>query len=237
MSPYHCNVGKRQSFVNGGCARQCAQPREGIQGTTQVPNHHLNQLVIVMDMDLSLYSIKSVLILDNEGKRIFTKYYSPPNSKEHDDLDNLSYQLEFEKGLFSKTNKQNADVIIYDQRVVVYKQVVDVSIYIVASNLDENETMLYQVVVGLRDALEILLKRSVDKRTILENYDLVALAVDETVDGGIILESDPVIISSRVSRAPINEPSLNIELSEQGLMNAYQFAKGKLSERLRQQFA
>lgn len=191
--------------------------------------------------DLSLYSVKAVLLLDSEGKRIFTKYYQPPweNNNDHHDIANysISEQKNFEKGLFGKTNKQNGDVLIYDSKVVVYKQNLDLSLYIVASSIDENEAMLYQVLMGLRDALEYLLKRSVDKRTALENYDLLSLAVDETIDSGIILEVDPNVIASRVSKAPVNEPSLNnIDLSEQGLMNAYQFAKGRLADRLRQQF-
>jgi hypothetical protein len=63
---------------------------------------------------------------------------------------------------------------------------------------------------------------------------LIALAVDETVDSGVILETDAGVIASRVSKAPLTEPSLNIELSEQGVRNVLQFARGKFAERLRQ---
>jgi coatomer subunit zeta len=187
--------------------------------------------------EISLYAVKAVLILDNEGNRLFAKYYHPPYGQtEVGHLANVKDQKSFEKGLFAKTNKQNSDVIIYDSSVVVYKQIVDISLYVVGG-LEENEAMLYQVVMGLRDAIEILLQHSVDKRTLLENYDLIALAVDETIDSGIILEVDPSIIAARVSRAPQTEPSLsNIDLSEQGLQNFYQFARGKFTERLRQQF-
>jgi coatomer subunit zeta len=187
--------------------------------------------------EISLYAVKAVLILDNEGNRLFAKYYHPPYAQsEVAHLANVKDQKSFEKGLFAKTNKQNSDVIIYDSSVVVYKQIVDISLYVVGG-LEENEAMLYQVVMGLRDAIEILLQHSVDKRTLLENYDLIALAVDETIDSGIILEVDPSIIAARVSRAPQTEPSLsNIDLSEQGLQNFYQFARGKFTERLRQQF-
>lgn len=172
--------------------------------------------------DLSLYSVAATLILDNEGNRVFAKYYNAPHADPNNITDtslaSVKDQKAFEKGLFSKTNKQNADVIIYDKHVVVYKQVVDVILYLVATSLSENEAMLYQVVVGLRDALDILLSHSVDKRTILENYDLIALAIDETIDSGIILEVDPVVIAARTSRAPTSEPSINnIELSEQGV--------------------
>lgn len=75
-----------------------------------------------------------------------------------------------------------------------------------------------------------------DKRTIIENYDLVSLAIDEIVDDGIILETDPVVVASRVSRPPLQDMTSmkGIDLSEQGLLNAWEFGKIKLAERLRQ---
>lgn len=79
-------------------------------------------------------------------------------------------------------------------------------------------------------------RNSVDKRTIIENYDLVSLAVDEIIDDGIILETDPVVVASRVSRPPVQDVAnlKGIDLSEQGLLNAWEFGKIKLAERLRQ---
>lgn len=56
-----------------------------------------------------------------------------------------------------KTNKQTNDVILYDNRVVVFKVENDVMLYVVGS-ADENEVLLYNVVVALRDALGILFK-------------------------------------------------------------------------------
>ena len=79
-------------------------------------------------------------------------------------------------------------------------------------------------------------RASADKRTIIENYDLVSLAIDEIVDDGIILETDPVVVSSRVSRPPAQDITTvkSIDLSEQGLLNVWEFGKSKLQERLRQ---
>lgn len=108
--------------------------------------------------DLSLYAVKAVLILDNEGNRIFTKYYVPPHdTASSQELTSVKDQKAFEKGLFQKTSKGRDDVIIYDSKVVVYKAVVDVIFYVIG-DLDENEAMLFQVLQGLRDATEILLK-------------------------------------------------------------------------------
>lgn len=75
-----------------------------------------------------------------------------------------------------------------------------------------------------------------DKRTILEHFDVVSLAVDEVVDDGVILETDPATIAVRVTKQPMEDaPSVkNIDLSEQGLLNAWEFGKRQLADRLRQ---
>ena len=62
------------------------------------------------------------------------------------------------------------------------------------------------------------------------------MAIDEIVDDGIVLETDPVAIASRVSRPPVQDITAvkGIDLSEQGFMNAWEFSKMKISEKLRQ---
>ncbi len=75
-----------------------------------------------------------------------------------------------------------------------------------------------------------------DKRTIIENYDLVSLAIDEIVDDGIILETDPTIIVQRVSKAPTQDVSMSRidPFSEQGVNNLAQLGKAKLMDWVRQ---
>jgi hypothetical protein len=59
--------------------------------------------------------------------------------------------------LLEKTVKSTADIILYDNHVVVFKAEGDVLLYVVGG-LDENEMMLWQVVLALRDTLGMLLK-------------------------------------------------------------------------------
>lgn len=70
----------------------------------------------------------------------------------------------------------------------------------------------------------------------MEHFDVVSLAVDEVVDDGVILETDPATIAARVTKQPMEDaPSVkNIDLSEQGLLNAWEFGKRQLADRLRQ---
>ena len=46
-------------------------------------------------------SIKNILVLDSEGKRVAVKYFS-------DDWPTLNAKLAFEKSVFTKTQKTNA---------------------------------------------------------------------------------------------------------------------------------
>ncbi|KAI4733442.1 hypothetical protein E4T50_16003 [Aureobasidium sp. EXF-12298] len=196
-----------------------------------------------MSPNMSLFSVNAVLILAaDDSSRILAKYYSPPHAPANATANDfpganpypqLKDQKAFEKGLSEKTAKQNSDIILYDNRIVVFKMESDVMLYVVGG-ADENEILLYSVVLALRDSLNILLKNSVDKRTIVENYDLVSLAIDEIIDDGIVLETDPVIVASRVSKPPVQDISSvqGIDLSEEGLLKAWQFVGQQQRRRL-----
>lgn len=118
---------------------------------------------------LSLFAVNAVLIMStDDNSRIFAKYYSPPhppagaapnatNYPGANPYPTVKEQKAFEKGLMEKTNKSTSDVILYDNRVVVFKVESDVMLYVVGS-AEENEVLLYNVVLSLRDTLGILFK-------------------------------------------------------------------------------
>jgi coatomer subunit zeta len=113
----------------------------------------------------------AILILDSDGNRILGKYYTPPHlpasttpqtagfvtTPRPNAYLTLKEQRAFERGLFEKTKKQTSDVILYDNKLCVYKQGVDATIYVIGG-AEENEIMLYLVVVALKDCLDALLK-------------------------------------------------------------------------------
>lgn len=100
----------------------------------------------------------------DDSSRIYAKYYSPPHAPANTNdypganpYPMVKEQKAFEKGLTEKTLKQMSDIILYDNRIVVFKTEGDVMLYVVGG-ANENEILLYNVVVTLKDALGLLLR-------------------------------------------------------------------------------
>ncbi|VAI16939.1 unnamed protein product [Triticum turgidum subsp. durum] len=125
-------------------------------------------------------SVKNILLLDSEGKRVAVKYFS-------DDWPNNASRLTFEKSIFTKTLKTNArseaEITLLDGYIVVYKFVQDLHFFVTAGD-DENELIIANGLQGFADSVGLLLRGDVEKRTALENLDLILLCIDEIIDGG-----------------------------------------------------
>ncbi|GAB5588141.1 Golgi-to-ER vesicle coat component [Umbelopsis nana] len=173
-------------------------------------------------VNLSLYAIKAVILLDAEGNRVLSKYYGKDYASTKD-------QKAFEKGLFDKTKRAQGEIIMYDNQIVLYRSNIDIFFYVVAS-ADENELMISSMLNAFYDAVSTLLRHQVEKRSILDNLDLVVLCLDETVDDGIILETDSNAIVGRVSKPRLDVA--DIPLSEQSFIQAYQTARERLTSQL-----
>eukprot|EP00698_Gefionella_okellyi_P024832 TRINITY_DN886_c0_g1_i1.p1 TRINITY_DN886_c0_g1~~TRINITY_DN886_c0_g1_i1.p1 ORF type:complete len:188 (-),score=33.45 TRINITY_DN886_c0_g1_i1:828-1352(-) len=144
---------------------------------------------------MSLRVVRNMLLLDADGKRIISKYYGP-------DHNTLTSQQAYEKKLFEKTKnttgtKDEAEIILFDGLISVYRQSQDLWLY-VSGDMEENELLLVSVLTTLYDALDHITKGQLDKKTFLDSIDLAFLAIDELVDGGIVLESDGVALAQRV---------------------------------------
>ena len=75
------------------------------------------------------------------------------------------------------------DILLYSNHLVLYKSSIDLTFYVVGPEY-ENELMLQNVLYAFHDAVSLLLRHQVEKRSVLENLDLVVLALDETIDDG-----------------------------------------------------
>jgi len=175
-------------------------------------------------MEESSPFVKNILLLDSEGKRIAVKYYD-------DEWASLSQQLAFEKSVFQKTQRANArgeaEIILFDDTIVVYKFINDLHFFVTGS-VDENELILNSVLTGFFDSIAMLLS-VVERKTVLENLDLVLLALDEITDSGVILETEPQVIASRVT---MRGADADVPLAEQTFSQALALAKEQLARSL-----
>uniref|UniRef100_A0A8C0G8J5 Coatomer subunit zeta n=1 Tax=Chelonoidis abingdonii TaxID=106734 RepID=A0A8C0G8J5_CHEAB len=156
-------------------------------------------------LEPSLYTVKAIFILDNDGQRLLAKYYDDtfPSTKE---------QKTFERSVFNKTHKTDSEIAFLEGLTIVYKSSIDLFFYVVGSS-QENELMLMAVLTCLFDSLNhmlrasqtltssccLALRKNVEKRSLLDNLDGAFLVVDEIVDGGVILESDPQQVIQKVN--------------------------------------
>lgn len=79
-----------------------------------------------------MYTIKAMAIIDNDGNRILAKYY------DKNILTTAKEQHAFEKKLFNKTHRANAEIIMLDGLTCVYRSNVDLFFYVMGST-NENE--------------------------------------------------------------------------------------------------
>ncbi|KAJ8610674.1 hypothetical protein CTAYLR_005648 [Chrysophaeum taylorii] len=174
-------------------------------------------------LDASLApTVLGVLILDSEGNRIIAKYYKGFMSGAAD-------QAKFEQKLFKKTKnntstRSDADVILLDNMIVIFRCGSDTRFYVIGSQ-DENEIILDTVLSGLFTALNTLLRGQMEGRNMLDNLETVMLAVDELVDGGIILEIDP---QSIVNRVLMRSDDTSQPLADMSMSQAIATAKDQL---------
>ncbi|DBA76231.1 hypothetical protein WJX77_004063 [Trebouxia sp. C0004] len=182
-----------------------------------------------MEVDPTMPVIQNMLLLDSEGKRIAVKYFDQQWAT-------IAQQSNFEKSVFSKTSRTNArgeaEVTMFDEVVVCYKFIGDLMFYVTGSQ-DENELILHTVLVAFYESVTLLLRSAVEKKTVLENLDLVLLAMDEIIDKGLILETDPATIASRVSmRGADSDIPLTDRVTEVNIQSFLATAKEQLARSL-----
>ncbi|NP_989279.1 coatomer subunit zeta-1 [Xenopus tropicalis] len=126
------------------------------------------------------------------------------------------------KNIFNKTHRTDSEIALLEGLTVVYKSSIDLYFYVIGSS-HENELMLMAVLNCLFDSLSQMLRKNVEKRTLLENMEGLFLAVDEIIDGGVILESDPQQVVHRVALRGDDVP-----LTEQTVSQVLQSAKEQI---------
>lgn len=172
--------------------------------------------------EASMYMIKAVLVLDNDGERLVSKYF------DNDLFPTLKEQRSFEKKLFLKTSKdQDSEIVLLDEMTIIYRANVDLFFYIIGSS-SENELVLSAMLTTFYDSVSAILAKNVEKRCLLQNLHQVLLLVDEMVDDGIVMDTEPQSIIQKIGCAPVSMSGLaglDTGLGEQTVAQVIQSAK------------
>lgn len=185
--------------------------------------------------------IKGVVVLDNEGKRIIAKYYNAPKS-----LETNPQQKWFERQLFLKSNKQGTgtsaaaaaggstgpskplnmyenDIMTVENYVAIFRCYVDMTIYILGDK-DDNELILATVLDTVHDCFDKIFKHSIERKSLINNMTAVILVIDELIDQGILMATDPQTILKRINIKGAVGPSLGAPEAQESSTPATQAA-------------
>ncbi|RSH93785.1 Golgi-to-ER vesicle coat component [Saitozyma podzolica] len=199
--------------------------------------------------NLSLYTVTSLLILDVDGQRVLAKYYNPPHQAGSNTgvpadlgvgaggpgmggLATLKEQRAFEKSVVDKIRRGGGEIHPLPPHLILTRTTTDLHFILVGPLSTSNELMLQLTLNAFHDAVSLLLRGQIEKRNVLEGLDLVLLAADETIDDGIILETDAAAIAARVSRPKAD--TTDIVINEQTLLSAYSTLKERVTQRIGQ---
>ena len=170
---------------------------------------------------MNTQTIRALLIIDLDGKRIYSKFY------EKNPTITLSKQQDIESRIAkSVSSKGNNDLFLLDKYVVLYRQMSDV-IVAMLTDPQENEIFVNMALNCLVDGFDKIFDRGFDKKVALEYYDKIAIAIDEVIDDGIILETDSQQLADRVNFKNL-EGTESSGFSDISLSSALNFAKGSL---------
>ncbi|EDQ88814.1 uncharacterized protein MONBRDRAFT_37291 [Monosiga brevicollis MX1] len=202
----------------------------------------------LFNLEASLYTIKGILILDNDGNRVLCNVccrwlclsvccapacaHAPLCPQYYDDaLPTVKEQRAFEKKLFQKTAKANAEIIMFDGITCVYRSNIDLFFYVFGA-ASENELLLATVLGAYYEAISLIVNRdTLEKASLLEQMDTVLLITDELVDKGIVLNTDA---ESLARIATTTKSAASSSSGEKGLSSALNKASGLIRKHLLQ---
>lgn len=138
------------------------------------------------------------LILDNSGNRIYCNYYTNDNN-----LNTIEKQLEFEKKLCQMTmtysvDKSDIDIFIFDKYNILSRISAETAIFI-GQNENDNELLLQEIYNVFESILLNIIQDSLSREKMLNNYEKIALLIDEMINGGIVINLDEKSLNNRIN--------------------------------------
>ena len=172
----------------------------------EIPQNKLNDVVCV---------IKFIIILDNFGKRIYSKYYTNDYN-----LDNENKQFEFERKLSYYTIDNNVeingiDIFNYLSFNIISNISPEVIIFI-GSDEDNNEVLLNEFYNNFEKNLINLVQDSLTRKNIYKVYQQLIIVIDEMVNEGLYINSD----SNSIERI-VNLNEKQVESTTSSILNMF----------------
>mmetsp|Transcript_74994 Transcript_74994/g.87070 ORF Transcript_74994/g.87070 Transcript_74994/m.87070 type:complete len:204 (+) Transcript_74994:43-654(+) len=193
--------------------------------------------------DTSFCKVLALLVLKNDGSRVYSKYYlkiCPKATLEvaQGNLSDFEVQKDFEKALVEKSRKLTSsktisasenEIFTYGQFNVVFKNLGDI-LFFVLGDPEENELVLTQLLSTFYEAMNYFTKNQTNKKAIMDNFDNVMLIIDELVDEGIIMTLDSVTVIARVTMK--DTEFINIAQTDSSFSSAFTSAKSSIAKSL-----
>ena len=129
--------------------------------------------------------IKFIIILDNNGKIIYSKYYIDKS---------IEKQREFERQLCFQVKNLNIlpgelDVFTIEDYNVFVKLIGEVA-YFIGINENDNECLGYNFCKIFENCLSNILNDNFERAKIFNKLEKIMLLIDEMIDNGIIVNTD-----------------------------------------------
>ena len=138
--------------------------------------------------------IKFIIILDNSGKLIYGRYFIDKDQER---------QREFEKQLCFQVKNLNIsqdelDIFNIDDYNIFVKIIGEIA-YFIGINENDNECLGYNFCKIFENCLGNITNDNFDRQKIFDNLDKIMLIIDEMVDNGLIINTDPESIEKLIS--------------------------------------
>ena len=138
--------------------------------------------------------IKFIIILDNSGKLIYGKYFIDKDQER---------QREFEKQLCFQVKNLNIsqgelDIFNIDDYNIFVKIIGEIA-YFIGLNENDNECLGYNFCKIFENCVGNITNDNFSRQKIFDNLGKIMLIIDEMVDNGLIINSDPDSIDKLIS--------------------------------------
>ena len=127
-----------------------------------------------------------ILILDNNGKPVYTKYYNG--------IEDIKQQRELEMKICQATSNLNVahdeiDIFSINNYNIISKIYSDIAIFI-GINEEDNECLMYNFLSIFENVLSNVLGNKITKEKIIDNYEQIVIIIDEMINEGIVMNTD-----------------------------------------------